>query len=148
MGASDLLQEERWTAEPRRGHRGIKQRLVNTAFKESPKESKTHPAEIERPRKDQFSQWLSELMQYTTIIKKKRMATRSIYHSDSQQPCGYSIHWLWVELPNERLLLDIQYCFFGKDLLLPSLYTASNSVRPSCKTKAFREKYKGSLKKN
>lgn len=71
MGASDLLQEERWTAEPRRGHRGIKQRLVNTAFKESPKESKTNPAEIERPRKDQFSQWLSELMQYTTIIKKR-----------------------------------------------------------------------------
>lgn len=51
MGASDLLQEGIWAAEPRRGHRGIKQRLVNMALKESSKESETNTAEIESPRK-------------------------------------------------------------------------------------------------
>ena len=81
MGASDLLQEGIWAAESRRGHRGIKQRLVNMVLKES----ETNTAEIERPRKGIliFSTVIRINAIYKIKIKKMRMATRSIYHSDS-----------------------------------------------------------------
>lgn len=80
-----MLQEGIWAAESRRGHRGIKQRLVNMALKESSKESETNTAEIERPRKGIliFSTVIRINAIYKIKIKKMRMATRSIYHSDS-----------------------------------------------------------------